>query len=283
MGLETVLGLRRSGVFIPYRHAAAIPTPPDAPGYPAVARLFARHEAAFARTLDRIEAAAPALAALGGPAPAPRLDQRWFPRLDAGAAWALIAERRPARIVEVGSGHSTRILAAAARAAGAETALLCIDPAPRAPLPDGVDHRRELLRAGHAPLFEALAPGDVAFFDSSHVLHPHTDVDLILTAILPALAPGVLVHVHDVTLPDPYPPEWGWRGYAEQSGVAPWMLSGAYAPLWSSWWAVTRMSAGERPAIAALPLLRGAFETSLWMERVAGPVISGADARPAGA
>ncbi len=264
MGLETVLGLRRRGFFIPYRHADATPVPPAAPGYPAVERLFAGAAPEFEALLDRIEAQAPALAAASGPPPAPRLDQSWFPRLDAAAAWTLLAERPPRRIVEVGSGHSTRVMAAAAPTAD----LVCVDPAPRAALPETARHLAEVLSERHAPRFAALEAGDVAFFDSSHILHPHTDVDLILTTLLPALREGVRVHVHDVFLPDPYPADWTWRGYAEQSGLAPWLLSGAFRPLWSSRWAVTRMGAGARPAIAALPLVAGARETSLWMERV---------------
>ena len=49
---------------------------------------------------------------------------------------------------------------------------------------------------------------------------PGTDVDFLLNRILPALPAGVLVHVHDVFLPDDYPADWEWRGYNEQLGVA---------------------------------------------------------------
>jgi predicted O-methyltransferase YrrM len=276
MALETALGLRRRGFFIPYRHACATPAPPDAPGYPAAAALFAQAEPDFAETLAAIEACGGRLAALDGPAPEPRWGQSWFPRLDGAAAYALVATRRPRRIVEVGSGHSTRFLARAARDVGAGTEILCLDPAPRAPLPPEVAHRAELLAPEHADLFAALAPGDVAFFDSSHVLFPHTDVDLILTRILPALAPGVLVHVHDVFLPNPYPESWSWRGYGEQSGVAAWLLAGGLRPVFSSRWALTRMGAAARPAIAALPLPEDAVESSFWAEKTApaiGPAI----------
>jgi predicted O-methyltransferase YrrM len=269
MGLATVLGVARRGFFIPYRHAAAVPRPPDpeAGGYPAVERLFAAHEGAFAAALDAVDAHAGALSAIAGPAPEPRWEQGWFPRLDAAAAYALVRERRPARIVEVGSGHSTRFMARAARDGGLATRILCIDPAPRARLPQGVEHRAALLSPAMTGLFAALGPGDVAFFDSSHVLAPHGDVDLILNHILPVLAPGVLVHVHDVFLPDPYPAGWGWRGYAEQNGLGGWLLGGAFRPVFASAFALSRMGAARRPAIARLPLVPGALESSLWMEK----------------
>ncbi len=270
MGLATVTGLRRLGFFAPYRYAASVPAPPDpaAGGYPAIERLFAAQSARFAETLDLIDAAADRLAVLDGPAPEPRWGQTWFPRLDGAAAYALVFARRPARIVEVGSGHSTRFMARAARDAGAPTRILCLDPQPRARLPAGVEHRAELLSQAHVDHFADLAPGDVAFFDSSHLLQPHGDVDLILNHILPALRPGVLVHVHDVFLPDPYPAGWGWRGYTEQNGLGGWLLGGGLRPVFASRYALTRMGAAARPGVAALPLAPGAFESSLWAVRV---------------
>jgi hypothetical protein len=95
---------------------------------------------------------------------------------------------------------------------------------------------------------------------------PHGDVDLMLNHVFPALRPGVLAHVHDVFLPDPYPADWGWRGYAEQNALGGWLLGGAFRPVFSSRWAATRMP--SRPALATLPLAAGAPESSLWIERV---------------
>lgn len=265
MAERTLSGESPEGFFIPYRHAAAVASPGS---YPAFESLFQRAEGAFRAVLDEIERRADALEALNGPPPRPRWGQGWFPRADGAAAWALIASRKPKRIVEVGSGHSTRFMAEAVRANGLETKIVCIDPAPRAALGDlPVDWRRELLAEAHIPLFEALAPGDVAFFDSSHVLVPGSDVDTILNRILPALKPGVLVHVHDILLPDPYPPQWEWRGYAEQNGFGPWILSGGLRPVFSSRYAVTRMGAAEGGVLSRLPLKAGAVETSFWGER----------------
>ncbi|MEM9146877.1 MAG: class I SAM-dependent methyltransferase, partial [Pseudomonadota bacterium] len=115
--------------------------------------------------------------------------------------------------------------------------------------------------------FQALEPGDIAFFDGSHLLWEGTDCDLVLNRILPALAPGVLVHIHDVTLPDPYPQSWGWRGYTEQLGLAGWLMGGCRLRF-ASWYAVSRMGAAARPGLAALALPEGALETSLWLERI---------------
>ncbi|MCL6609508.1 MAG: class I SAM-dependent methyltransferase, partial [Geminicoccaceae bacterium] len=95
------------GFFLPYRHAERIRPPATCPE---LEPLLAAHEPAFLDTLARAERRAAALARMAGPAPQPRLDQDWFPRLDAAVAYTLVADRRPRLVLEVGSGHSTRFL-----------------------------------------------------------------------------------------------------------------------------------------------------------------------------
>lgn len=264
MGLATVLG-RPQGFFTPYRYAAGV-TPPGP--YPAVEAAFEAARPDFEAVLDAIDVHADRLAGFDGPPPEPRWGQSWFPRIDGAAAYALVRTHRPKRIVEVGSGHSTRMLARAAADAGASTRITCIDPAPRAALEGlGIDFHRRVLGERDVALFEELKAEDIAFFDSSHVLWPGSDVDMILNRVLPVLAPGVLVHIHDVLLPDPYPERWAWRGYTEQNGLAGWFLGGAFAPVFASHYAVTRMDAPSRPGAARLPLPGGALETSLWLKR----------------
>jgi len=66
---------------------------------------------------------------------------------------------------------------------------------------------RPVQEVGLAP-FLALEAGDVLFIDSSHVAKTGSDVNFLYFEVLPRLAAGVVVHVHDVFLPDEYPPEW---------------------------------------------------------------------------
>ena len=265
MGLATLLG-RPRGFFTPYRYAGAVQRPGP---YPAIEAAFRAAEPSFAGVLDEIDAHGERLAGFDGPPPEPRWGQSWFPRLDGAAAYALVRRHAPGRIVEVGSGHSTRMLVRAAADAGAGTRITCIDSAPRAALRGlEIAWRERVLGVADLALFEALEPGDMAFFDSSHILWPGTDVDMMLNRILPLLVPGVLVHIHDILLPDPYPPEWDWRGYTEQNGLAGWILGGGCEAVFSSHYALTRMAAARRPGIAGLALPEGAFETSLWLRRV---------------
>jgi predicted O-methyltransferase YrrM len=261
----TLLGVRPRGFFIPHRYAAAT-VPAD---YPALAPLFAAAEPRFAAVLDAVEAhRGDLLSIAAGDGPA-RFDQDWFPRLDAAAAYALVRSARPRRIVEIGSGHSTRFLARAVADGSLATEITCIDPAPRATITAlNVRHRPELFAAVDPALFAGLAAGDILFIDSSHVAMPGTDVDRLFLDVLPRLAGGVLVHVHDVLLPDAYPPEWAWRGYNEQLLVGALVQGGAWEIIFASRYVATRMARHvEGNVLAALPLAAGAHETSLWLRK----------------
>ena len=110
--------------------------------------------------------------------------------------------------------------------------------------------------------------GDLLFIDSSHILMPGSDVDLLLNRVLPRLPNRCLVHIHDVFLPFDYPRHWGWRAYNEQQGVVPLLTSGAFRPLFSSVWAERRMA--DRLAasvISRLPRPPDALPASLWLEK----------------
>ncbi|MBT3360561.1 MAG: class I SAM-dependent methyltransferase [Rhodospirillales bacterium] len=268
MGLSTILGFAPRGFFIPYRYAAQVPAAGQRPGYGTIGRYFSEREGDFTRHIAAIDGFARELEAIGlAPPPEPRWRQSWFPRLDAAAAYAMVRQTKPSRIVEVGSGHSTRFLARAVRDGGLETAIIAIDPAPRADITElGVHiHRATVQEVGAGP-FQELAAGDILSIDSSHILMPGSDVDYLFNIILPALAGGVKVHIHDIFLPDDYPEVWAWRSYNEQQGVGPLLQGGAYKILWSSHYAATRMKdALAGTVIERLEFADDAFETSLWL------------------
>jgi hypothetical protein len=195
----------------------------------------------------------------------------------------VVRQRRPARIVEVGAGHSTRFLARAVADGKLLTTITAIDPAPRARL-EGLEVRlikKTVERAGHEP-FMTLESGDILSIDSSHVLMPGTDVDVLLNRILPNLPSGVLVHLHDIFLPDDYPEAWAWRGYNEQLAVAALILGGQWQVLWSSRYVSSYLTAAvSRTVINRLSLPTGAFESSLWLEKGSSHQVSGGARRRA--
>ena len=266
-GLCTVLGIARRGYFIPHRHAASLV--PDRRPYRWIEERFEGcREGEFARALEAIAGFREELEAIGGPPPEPRWQQDWFPGLDAAVLYALVRSRRPRRVFEIGSGHSTRFLARAVRDEAIAVEITCCDPAPRA---DIASLPLRLLRAPVQQLAVAdipeLGPGDMLLVDSSHLLFPGSDVDWVLNRLLPSLPAGVLMQFHDMFLPDPYPQDWDWRGYAEQQAIAVLLQSGRVQPLFSSHYVRTR-GAGMLDALglARFPDAFGAPESSLWLE-----------------
>jgi hypothetical protein len=214
------------------------------------------------KVLDWIEDCAASLEAIGEDRPPqPRWNQDWFPRLDAAAAYAIVRHTKPRRIVEVGSGHSTRFLARAVADGALDTRITCIDPEPRATIAGlPVERLRVPVQSVALDVFD-LAPGDVLFIDSSHQVKPGSDLDFLLGRVLPRLPGGVRVHFHDIFLPDPYPPRWAWRRYDEQEAVAL-LLEDGYALEFSSHQAAKAPFDG---VLARLPRLPGAFESSFWL------------------
>jgi Methyltransferase domain len=264
-GLATVLGAAPRGFFIPYRYAAG-----TAPAhYPALKPLFAAAEPSFVEVLQAVETHhADLLRIAAGDGPA-RFDQDWFPRLDAAAAYAVVRRQRPHVIVEIGSGHSTRFLVRAVGDGGLAAEIICIDPAPRADIVGlNVRHERKLLADADPGLFEMLRAGDILFIDSSHIAMPGTDADRLFLDILPRLTGGVLIHVHDIFLPDAYPAEWQWRGYNEQLLVGALLQGGGYEIIFASQYVAThKPELIERGIVTSLPLMPGAHETSLWLRK----------------
>lgn len=153
-------------------------------------------------------------------------DQFWlvngtYMAVDAPVYYALIRHRRPKRVVEVGAGQSTLVAAEACRRnnrAGPGTSkLTCIEPHPTSIVGAGLDHVAEVVVSKvedvDPAVFQSLGADDILFIDSTHALKEGGDVQFLYAEILPRLNAGVLVHVHDISLPKPYPRvyfEAGW-------------------------------------------------------------------------
>jgi len=219
--------------------------------------------------LSRIEEYQADLEAIGAePPPQPRWDQDWFPRLDAAAAYAMVRSTRPRRIVEVGSGHSTRFLARAVADGGLDTRITAIDPRPRAAIRGlAVEWLQTHVETLHHGPFAALGENDILFIDSSHQVKPGSDVEFLLNEVIPRLPAGVRVHFHDIFLPDDYPGQWAWRRYNEQSEVKRLIEGGVFRVDFSSH-AFDKSPSNIRGVLARLPLVPGAVESSLWLTKI---------------
>src|SRR5678815_1421473 len=88
----------------------------------------------------------------------------------------MVRATRPKRIVEVGSGHSTRFLARAVRDGGLDTEVTAIDPAPRASLAGlAISFLSKRVQDAGTEPFNRLESGDILFIDSSHQVRPGSD------------------------------------------------------------------------------------------------------------
>ena len=257
------------GWFIPYRHAAevVVPAPAPAVGYPAIADLFHAARGDCLKLLQVISDHRADLLAISATddTARPRWLQDWFGGLDAAAAYCMVRHYRPARIVEVGSGHSTRFMKRAAEDGGFTIDMLAIDPAPRADIRDlGIRIRQTVVQSAPADSFDGLVAGDLLAIDSSHIMMPGSDVDHLLNNVIPALPAGVLVHIHDIFLPGGYPQNWGLRGYNEQNGVAPLLSGGRLRILFGSRYCLDHMADDVARLAGFIPRPVPVLESSLW-------------------
>lgn len=266
-------GGTRLGFYIPYRWAGSLTPFTQDDRYEWLKAAWDADRAPFEETLSLIARHLDRLADFAVADPdnvdRPRFDQSWFPGLDGAAAYALVRELAPARIIEIGSGHSTRFMAQAIRDEGLKTRLTSIDPAPRRRIDHLCDEVvRTTLDKADSAAFRELAAGDILFFDGSHIGMPGSDADTLFNRILPGLAPGVWVHVHDIFLPNGYPDIWEWRGYNEQLLAASLLAGGdRFRVRFAS--AYVRRYMGDAVADWPIPVPDQAFEASLWLEKTA--------------
>lgn len=138
----------------------------------------------------------------------------YFSGLDAVVYYAMVRNSKPKRVVEIGSGFSTRIAAAALKINKIERydgELSCIEPYPEPRLTSAglaITLIQKPVQAVALSFFESLQSGDILFIDSSHVAKFNSDVCYEFLQIIPALKPGVLIHVHDIFFPHDYPAQW---------------------------------------------------------------------------
>ena len=137
-----------------------------------------------------------------------------FTDFDAAVVYSMLRLLKPKRYVELGCGFSSIVSSQALQRNASEgvtcDAVYC-DPEPRLPMGGALAYGRfvrEPVQNAPMELFKSLAAGDVLFIDTSHVLKIQSDVEHELLRILPSLAPGVWIHVHDIFTPYDYPEEW---------------------------------------------------------------------------
>jgi len=152
---------------------------------------------------------------------------KWLDGLDTLALYAFVALKKPAQYLEIGSGYSTKVVRRAIQDHNLPTRIASIDPSPRAEIDKLCDEViRKQLQDVDLKLLDRLRPGDILFLDGSHRCFMNSDVSVFFLDILPNLAPGILVHIHDIDLPYDYLPERAEWYYSEQYLLATALLAG---------------------------------------------------------
>ena len=203
----------------------------------------------------------------------------YFGYVSAAAMHGLIRHHRPRRIVEVGAGHSTRVITRAASmnaAEGTPAELVVVDPYVDLVTLGGLQAVTELvqLRVEELPLerFTCLQEGDLLSIDSSHAVRTGGDVVFLYLEVLPRLVPGVLVQIHDIFLPFDYPEEWLRRRYFwnEQYLLHAFLVHNrAYEVLWAQKYAEAFLpEAYVRIFGARATEVEGFYSYSFWLRRV---------------
>lgn len=142
------------------------------------------------------------------------LENRFFEAGDAEFLYQIIRLKQPRQIVEIGSGNSTLMaMKALKRNRELDPAYrcehICIEPYEMPWLEKtGARIIRRRVEEVEREVFASLGAGDLLFIDSSHVIRPQGDVLFEFLQLLPALPPGVIVHVHDIFTPRDYPAQW---------------------------------------------------------------------------
>jgi hypothetical protein len=156
----------------------------------------------------------------------PGWNNGFLPGLDIIGIYTMLAEFKPKKYIEIGSGNSTKVAYKAKQEQQLDTEIISIDPMPRAEIDQLADVViRQPFENIDLNLLYTLDENDILFVDNSHRILPNSDAMVFFMDILPKLKKGVIVHIHDVYLPYDYPQFMCDRFYSEQYGLAFYLLA----------------------------------------------------------
>lgn len=194
--------------------------------------------------------------------------------VDSAVLYAMIRERKPEVMVEIGSGESTRISLKALeknREEGHQCIFYAVEPYPQPFLREFRQDWFALIPEKAEDVdIDFLSQADILFIDSSHVCRIGSDVNYELLELVPRLKKGALVHWHDIMIPGNYWQDWTMEGnkfWNESYLLHAFLLfNNAFEVRWASRYAGERLRVEMKQTFPYLtPQHRN---TSFWVERV---------------
>ncbi|MDO6433207.1 class I SAM-dependent methyltransferase [Flavitalea sp. BT771] len=144
-------------------------------------------------------------------------DNKTYAHADGLVLFSILMHFRPKRVIEVGSGFSSSLML------DTNDTLLnnsihftFIEPNPDMTLNSllrkedyqNTDVKVNLVQDVDPQIFSTLKENDILLIDNSHVSKTGSDVNYLMTEVLPRLNKGVLIHIHDIFYPFEYPQDW---------------------------------------------------------------------------
>lgn len=152
------------------------------------------------------------------------LNNDFYAYSDGICLYSMLRHLKPRRFIEVGSGFSSAAaLDTRDRFLDREMEFIFIEPYPERleSLLTSDDKKNENLKIIRSfvqdvtlDIFSSLQSGDILFIDSTHVSRVGSDVNHLFFEVIPALNPGVYIHIHDIFFPFEYPEKWIYDGRA---------------------------------------------------------------------
>lgn len=138
----------------------------------------------------------------------------FFESGDADFLYQVIRKVKPKKVIEIGSGNSTKIARLAIERnkqdTDQDTTHICVEPYEQPWLENvpGIRLIRKRIEILNVDWSSELSDGDLLFVDSSHMIRPQGDVLTLYLQIFPKLSKGVYVHIHDIFTPKDYLKSW---------------------------------------------------------------------------
>ncbi len=144
-------------------------------------------------------------------------DNKTYAHADGLVLFAMLMNYKPKKIIEVGSGFSSALmLDTNDKFLDNSINFTFIEPYPGMTLSRllrkedyaNTDVQESMVQDVKPEIFSTLQENDILLIDNSHVSKTGSDVNYLMTEILPTLNKGVIIHIHDIFYPFEYPQEW---------------------------------------------------------------------------